>query len=323
MSINSLSKSASYSHSPAMRQQINQIGKINQHYMENTSTVFPESRDSFTEDLLKKKFKSIHAPLAKIVKIASKQKIVKQNMNTSYNFSGNSSLHQIENPLGNTKKINIENILLENLKNEKSIEKKFDIVISTVEKLINVDRNFSIFYKVVKSFLTEYKENVINKCESLNKYEELGKNYKESKDLYEKLFDEFVILRRENDILKVGFEKMKEENNSLKFKVKRNAAFLKKLKESGIPVEQMYKDVYKNTIKSKSVNKILFENCDSGINSNERPNSIPENKNKIIPKLKIEITNGEGYQDEFMSKFNEFSESWRKQIIKDHHLINN
>ena len=319
--MNSLSKSMSYSHSPAIRQkQIIPISKLNQHPNDHTSLILPESRLSDT--LPKEKLKQTHSPLNKIVKIASNQKINNKSMHILNDYSSNSSMLEVERSFGSAKKVNIENILLERLKNEKNIEKKFDIVISTAEKLVNVDRNFSIFYKVVKRFLIEYKENLINKSDSLDKYEEIKENYTELKSSYDKLFEEFKGLRRENDILKAELEKIREENYSMKNKIKRNAAFLNKLKEKGIPVEKLYKDIYGNGIKSKSLNKINLDDPDKKTENEEIAVLKPEKKIKNIPKLNIDATNNEGYQDEFMSKFNEFSESWRKQIIKDHHLIN-
>ena len=310
MSMNSLSKSMSYSHSPAIRQkQIIPISKLNQHPNDHTSLILPESRLSDT--LPKEKLKQTHSPLNKIVKIASNQKINNKSMHILNDYSSNSSMLEVERSFGSAKKVNIENILLERLKNEKNIEKKFDIVISTAEKLVNVDRNFSIFYKVVKRFLIEYKENLINKSDSLDKYEEIKENYTELKGL-----------RRENDILKAELEKIREENYSMKNKIKRNAAFLNKLKEKGIPVEKLYKDIYGNGIKSKSLNKINLDDPDKKTENEEIAVLKPEKKIKNITKLNIDSTNNEGYKYEFMSNFNEFYESWRKQIIKDHHLIN-
>ena len=59
------------------------------------------------------------------------------------------------------------------------------------------------------------------------------------------------------------------------------------------------------------------------MNDNLRPKSISHAGTPAVPKLKFPHLDGnEGYQEEFMSKFKEFSESWREQIIKNHHLTN-
>lgn len=306
----------SYSHSPALRQlKILPITKISQIYSED----LPVHRNDFnsSDGLFRDRLKLLPKTMSKVVKIAARQKNNRsstKNLNLSQKISENFPVLDTDS---NVKNIKIEAYLLEKLKNEPDFEKKLDIVSSTAAKLCDVDRNFHIFYNVIKHFLIEYKEHLIKQHERFQELEEIEKNHELLKDTYSKLLENFTDFKKENSLLKIEVEKLKEKNGQMVFKIKRNAAFLTKLQAKGLPIEQIYKETYGLAAqKSKSLKKIeiLKEKAE------ERPNSIPMKKTpKNIPKLVFAQSPNEGYQDEFMAKFNEFSESWRNQIINDHH----
>ena len=318
MSIISLSKSVSYSHSPAMRKQkIVPIQRVSQIIVEDNPSRLNKLISS--DAAISEKFKSLPKNISRINKIAMKQKFSSSGAD-SLSHSGNFSINSIadaDHLLHTKKDMKIEGYLLEKLKNETNLEKKFDIVVSTAEKLCDIDRNFYIFYKVVKQFLIEYKEFLIKQNDRLFGLQELEKNHKILKGSYDKLVDECLLITNENKQLKREGEKMREENHNMKNKIKRNGAFLKTLQQKGIPVEEMYKEQYgSQESKLKNLNQKSMQDVSS---NEERHNVIPFHPITVIPKLTFPANVNEGYQEEFIAKFNEFSESWRNQIINDHY----
>ena len=315
MSIISLSKSVSYSQSPALRKQkIVPIQRVSQIIIED----IPSSLNKLinADSLIKDKFKSLPKNVSRMNKIAMKQKYCKsgaESLSNSAIFSLNSVV-DTDNLLHTKKNIKIEGYLLEKLKNETNYEKKFDIVVSTAEKLCDIDRNFYIFYKVIKQFFIEYKEYLIKQNDRIFGFQDLEKSHKSLKNSYDKLAEQCSLIANENRSLQHEVEKLREDNGQMKNKIKRNGAFLKSLQLKGIPVEEMYKEQYGS---QGSTAKSLNQKSLHGVSSNEeRP---PSHQITVIPKLTFPVNVSEGYQEEFMAKFKEFSESWRNQIINDHY----
>ncbi|OMJ88703.1 hypothetical protein SteCoe_9327 [Stentor coeruleus] len=318
MSINSLSKSISFSNSPAVRRTkklpialISQIVPEDLHEDIKSTQMFPKALP------FKEPIKKLPSAMNKVIKLASRQKLLNR---TSFNNSLkdlhlNSSLNDFDS-IQNT---GIEHCLIEKLKKEKDFSRKFEILLSTTEKLSSFDRNFFIFYKVASEFFLEFREKVLLKDENLLKIDELEKANKELRINLERSLQEVCKLNKQIDYFKVGIEKIKEENSTLRFRVKKQSLLLTKLQKEGYPLEEMYESMNIENKKSKSMNKVAVKNQEEI----QRPNSIPNKPAINIPKLHFQENEGkECYQEEFMAKFNEFSESWREEIIKNHHLIN-
>lgn len=215
----------------------------------------------------------------------------------------------------------IEAVLKKKLRKEQSFFKKLDIVLATFEKLTHLSRNFSIFYSVISEFLVQVKDHLVLAADEDEKMKENEKRVKEGEDKMKEALirseTELKAALEENRNLRENFEKLKNEERMLRATCKKQAGLLNKLQDAGYPVEKFYELSFKTGTKSKSMNKIPAVESDEI----KRPNSIHGKGVPAIPKLKFSNNEGnEGYQDEFMAKFNEFSESWRKQIIKDHHF---
>ena len=113
---------------------------------------------------------------------------------------------------------------------------------------------------------------------------------------------------------------LKEENMAFKLKNAKSWEFFETLKSMGMPINKLYKNFSYCIRRAKSVEKfeIKEEECfNEGNADREQPRKIKTNQE--VPKLNIMVKNIESYQEEFMSKFKEFSESWRNQIIKNQH----
>lgn len=318
MSINSLSKSISFSNSPAVRRTkkipialISQIIPENLHDESKPSQMFSKALP------FKEPIKKLPSAMNKVIKLASRQKLLNRASfnNSLKDLHLNSSLNDFDS-MQNT---GIEHCLVEKLKKEKDFSRKFEILLSTSEKLSSFDRNFFIFYKVAGEFFLEFREKVLLKDENLLKIDELEKANKELRVNLERSLHEVCKLNKQIDYLKVDMEKIKEENSTLRFRVKKQSLLLTKLQKEGYPLEEMYESMNNESKKARNINKIAAKNHEE----EQRPNSIPNKPAMIIPKLHFQENEGkECYQEEFMAKFNEFSESWREEIIKNHHLIN-
>ena len=312
MALNSLNKSANFAQSSGIRKQKElHVAKITQIYSDQLENSFHNKILNKSDISLKNRVKKHLNSVTKVVKIASTQKLAPLN-----NSSLQASLHSgfAETSFLGLKKSNLEGFLLNKMAKEKDFSKKFDIVVSTAEKLTNIDRNFSIFYKVIQEFLLQYKGFLFEKNDQFH-VDDNEKSYRALKNSFDQLFREFTALSAENTGFKAEFEKIREENGKLKFQIKRYADFLKKLQNNGIPVEKMYQDVY-GPSKSKLLHKLELK-----LNKASSEKDLKQQKTQV-PKLNLLGNSNEDYQEEFMSKFNEFSESWRKQIIKDHQNLN-
>lgn len=274
MSQNYLSKSLNYSKSPIFRdQKILPIAKITQLHKQalpgltSSHNVLPTSSTKIN-------------PVYKIVRIASTQK---------YNQSS-PILNTLSSKLNTNLKIlsqknlRIESILSDKLKKESDFPKKFDIIISTLEKLCNLDRNFGIFYTVVKEFFLEFKEDFIKKSENLQNLEE---NYNNVKSEYLRVVDELLVISDHNKKILIESEALKQENNQMRLKIIKNQ---KKKYDSGekkAPVEKTQQDFYgkiRKPIVLKKRNSKRIETLESEFNpipkTNIRYNLMPEIKVK-------------------------------------------
>lgn len=220
--------------------------------------------------------------------------------------------------------VGIESVLKNKLAKEQNFLKKLEIVTATFEKLAHLNRNFSIFHSVISEFLRQVKDKLILVAEEEEKIKECEQRVQESegkvKELSEKCEKIEEDLRKvfdENKELRGKLENLKGDEKVFRTKCKKQSILLTKLQGAGYPVEKFYELNFKPGSKSKSINNIPKLDSDEV----KRPSSIPLKRDAVVPKLKFSQNEGsEGYQDEFMAKFNEFSESWRKQIMKDHHF---
>jgi hypothetical protein len=245
-------------------------------------------------------------------------KIANKKVSSSLNFSVSQESNDSHNLVDfESENLRIEQVLRKKLRKENDFVKKFEVVLNTFEKLSRLGRNFYIFHSVLKEFFnqfrnflvfTEDKEALVKELEG--KVEEMSKKNEELEEEVRKCCGEVKGLKEE-------LEKLRGENKSLKPMVKKQSLLLNKLKDEGYPLEKLYDSLPKSSTKSKSMNKISLQLTDS----EKRPSSIPIKGQ--VPKLKFtHLEENEGYQEEFMAKFNEFSESWRKQIMKDHSFKN-
>lgn len=198
--------------------------------------------------------------------------------------------------------------------------KKLAIVLNTFEKLSKMSRNFYIFHSVLHEFWSQMRSFLIFSDDKNSLIKDLETKIQELTDSNHNLEAQVQKLLTESKSMHESMAKLKEEEKHLKSTTKKQAILLNKLKDAGYPVEKYYETVSISTTKSKSMNKLPIK----FMNDNLRPKSISHAGTPAVPKLKFPHLDGnEGYQEEFMAKFNEFSESWRKQIVKDHTYTHN
>ena len=249
-------------------------------------------------------------------KITTKKVCVSNSMNFS-NSHENSEIHSYVEMESECKKI--ENVLKRKLKKENDMIKKLAIVLSTFEKLSKMSRNFYIFHSVLHEFWSQMRTFLIFSDDKNSLIKDLETKIHELTESNQNLESQVQKLSAESRSIHESLTKLKEEEKHLKSTTKKQAILLNKLKDAGYPVEKYYETVSISTTKSKSMNKLPIKL----IKENLRPKSISYVGTQAVPKLKFSHLDGnEGYQEEFMAKFNEFSESWRKQIVKDHTYTN-
>ena len=314
MSLEETSNSISYSHSPILRKTKrvslqNTSGNYNKTLSESFSSkkiLYANPRQSIT---------NFSNHIIKPGKFPKNLKFIPKPKNNSMsNINLKSNLKYSIKKYPCTKKSEVS--FAEDLKKENDLFKKIEIIISTIEKLFALDKNFVIFYKVLIEFLIEIKTHYEPKKTFI--CEDLEKTHKDLKSNYEKLLVDYQNLQNENSLLKHEIDRTLEESSSLKVKNRRYINFLKQLHNKGVPIEEFYEEIFKPCKNSK--NKLNIETKDT--QEEKRSSSIPLHLPKTIPKINFSNNLSGDFQDEFMSKFNEFSESWRKQIINDHKLIN-
>lgn len=318
MSLDPLPKSTSFSHNPGLRQS-KKVPMRNINYVyagyKKSNIVLDEYKPLKLESSSKNLNKKFSNSFNKTESIAPREKFMYRSIQNSStnNLTLSSIILNSENSFHSIKKLSPDMHLSKKLEQEKDFVKKTDLFLSIFVKSFSSDKNFSVFYKLLSDLFLEMKEDIRIKDMQISTLQSQEKASKDMKFMHEKLLIELDLLKKENNCLKIDFEKIKEENRSLKLKNKRYALLLTQLQKEGIPVEQIYDDLCVPS-KPSHTSKALEGSDES---------EIPVHSKPPVPKLCISTNDTSlQYQEEFMLKFNEFSESWRNQIIKDGHLIN-
>ena len=195
-----------------------------------------------------------------------------------------------------------EEMIRKKLAKEEKLAKKLEVLVKFCEKLAGSSKTFKVFAGV-------FDEIVVAIQQELKEFGKLRKKQEDISELCDHLQNEVDALKDENDRLMSELERYRVEKRSLNNTIKKQSLLLNQLSGAGLPVEEFYQKTRNSEGKPKSHYKTQV------------PMKDEEKLN--IPKLNIrDNPENEGYQEEFMSKFKEFSESWREQIIKNHHLTN-
>lgn len=195
-----------------------------------------------------------------------------------------------------------EEMIRKKLGKEEKLAKKLEVLVRFCEKLAGSSKTFKVFTGV-------FDEIVVAIQQELKELGKLRKNQEKFDELCENLQNEVDVLKDENERLISEVERYRNEKRSLNNTIKKQSLLLNQLKSAGLPVEEFYQ-------KSRNI-----EGRQKSHFKTQAP--IKDEEKLSIPKLIIrDNPENEGYQEEFMSKFKEFSESWREQIIKNHHLTN-
>ena len=122
-------------------------------------------------------------------------------------------------------------------------------------------------------------------------------------------------LKQENQNLVQKLKSTEEDLNTLKLREKKILKVLAVMRKKGFPVEQALNEKTQETKKVPSLclQKLKKETSASTIDTG---GEFLQAKDKV-PRLSLPSYIDEGFHSEFMSRFDEFSESWRLQIEKN------
>jgi hypothetical protein len=239
--------------------------------------------------------------------------------------------------------INLEGLLIEQKKKSNKKEVFFDVLIKIteydpclkriieeiVDGLKEIENNSFIDPELMKKTLNEltHERNKLKK--DLERCKEVFKYMKNKREVpVEKIFQEY------NDLEKS--KKMKDHEKQLNEYEKRVSPLEPQI--NNLEANEKYKNCIESKLKNSSKHLKLsksqvkfyethskpFENPNSCKNqTKEAITQLKSNtKTKSIPKLELMPSGDFGFQQEFMSKINEFSESWRALIRKEKSSIN-
>lgn len=195
-----------------------------------------------------------------------------------------------------------ENIIRKKLVKEEKLAKKLQVLVTFCEKLAGSSNTFKVFAEVFNDIAVAIQKDL----KELKKYK---KGQVKLDELCDNLKNEVDELKNENKKLLIELDNNKSEKKALNSRIKKQSNLLNELKTAGLPVEEIYEKLKAVQVRPKFSYKTQV---------------LMKNEEVIkIPKLFIrDHGQDEGYHEEFMSKFKEFSESWREQIMKNHHSTN-
>ncbi|OMJ79058.1 hypothetical protein SteCoe_21003 [Stentor coeruleus] len=313
MSIESTSKSPCFSPSPLFS--IDKNNSATSLYNGKLSLSMHKYKSNSPPMLLKEKLLCIQRPAIKLKtlslkKVSQEKKIMMQN----------SSVIEIDSKKKVLKK-NKEIGFFESMKNEQDLGKRFEIVWNIIDKYLNDAPDFKANKDFIKEFFEEIKKGLSNQANLATELRKITAKYLKLQESFTHISKTLSETTNYTKKLQIKISHLKEENVAFKLKNAKSWEFFETFKSMGIPIDKLYKNFAYNKRKAKSADRIEIkeEKCfDKEDEIREKPRKIKTNQG--VPKLKISIKNIESYQEEFMSKFKEFSESWRNQIIKNQQI---
>ncbi|CAG9314425.1 unnamed protein product [Blepharisma stoltei] len=198
--------------------------------------------------------------------------------------------------------------------NDFKLEQKFLFAKNTFSKILENDNEFTSILIKIKGVYDAYIEHLLLKCE--NKLKKSIDLHLESKNL-----SNHIEKSREKII--EDYKKLKTELNAANKKIndsvvreKKYIKLLSSLEKQGYPIQEIYNNLKMEPKKNRSSLASIDEDSSTTTDYSE-VSSLKRDSNVPIPKLSLPEHLSDGYHQEFMSKFSEFSESWRIQIEKD------
>ncbi|OMJ92115.1 hypothetical protein SteCoe_5221 [Stentor coeruleus] len=310
MSIESTSKSPCFSPSPLFS--IDKSSSTISLYNGKLSLSMHKYKSNSPPMLLKEKLLCIQRPAIKLKTFSIKKKVSQEKKI----ILQSSSVIEIDSKKKTLKK-NRQIGFIESMKNEQDLGKRLEIVWNIIDKHLNDVPGFKANRDFIKEFFGQIKKglsNQINLATELNKITAKYLKLQENFTQISKSLSEATIFTRK---LQSQITHLKEENMTFKLKNAKSWEFFETFESMGMPINKLYKTFSYSKRKAKSAERFEIKEEEYFDEDREKPRKIKTDQE--VPKLNIVVNNIESYQDEFMSKFKEFSESWRNQIIKNQH----
>lgn len=192
----------------------------------------------------------------------------------------------------------------EKLLNEKSPEGKFFVFSQFCGKIAK----FSKLFQEVFSIFSEDFDGINQGLSLVVKLKNTENQIKYLQEKCENLEKDLKKSTEAGQQFSRELEKIVDEDIVLRATCRKQSSVLNSLKKSGFPVEEYFNGL-KSQKKAKSLTHSYQEN---------NPKSSTK-LNSPLPQLIFPNTSAfKSYQEEFMSKFSEFSESWREEMQKAH-----
>ncbi|CAG9321603.1 unnamed protein product [Blepharisma stoltei] len=256
--------------------------------------------------------------------------------------SNDEKIEKLDQSMDNYKQIFHESSIkvIQKSKTISDFEHKFDQELQKIEN-IDMDLKFDKYLSCAKRTFLKVLENdneftsVLIKIKDIydGYIEHLCKNQLKNEKILKKSFDlaenqdsvnlARLVKNQQNDKLAEQCKNLKSELNLVNKKLhesivreKKYIKLLSTLEKQGYPIQEIYNNLKKKPKEHKSPLISAGEDSASSTDYSD-VSSMKRDITASVPKLSIPKPSTEGYHQEFMSKFNEFSESWRLQIEKD------
>lgn len=306
------------------------------------NTIMEESKNSHLEDMsiplfLIKNWQNVKESGILVESILDQIKIILENYINMYhiqqnftfncnnsNFNLNSSNMKYKEELD---KLREENRRLNQIINDKNEESKNKFIVYKNEIGRLEDSTKDLEYKLIQveeisqNLIVENKELKEKLETSILKLKEADNNEHHNEKL--KIKERICRINNLSNFEKSISQNMASKTSSSTIEAGKNKVLIPKLDISKVYFNENNEYLNKGKRKSSAINSSSSFNSKS--NSSQEITEKTDNNSKIesqsnINKCKIpldKIKNIQGFQDEFYSKINEFSESWRSQALKE------
>ncbi|OMJ80798.1 hypothetical protein SteCoe_18852 [Stentor coeruleus] len=257
--------------------------------------------------ILEDKLLNLPRPAMKISTLDFKKKI-----SPNKKIFMSSSVIDVHNKKKTIKNQN-QNLIAEQFKNEKNLGKKIDLALNIVDIFLSPEPSFKVNWDFIKEILGKIKQELNCLGDISKEHYGFDCDYQKLQEDIKNVNKNLLEATKNISVLEKKITELKKENKFLKVKIMRNWDFFKSIQEAGVPIFKLYDNFLHKITRSKSAEKLKYKErmgCEEeNIKRDDRHIGYPD-----VPKLKIDVRNVEGYQEEFMNMFQEFSESWRNQI---------
>lgn len=313
MSVEFTSKSPCFSPSPLFS--IDKSSSATSLYNGKLSLSMHKYKSNSPPMLLKEKLLCIQRPAIKLKALSLKKKVSQDKKI----IMQSSSVIEIDSKKKALKK-NQETEFVERMKSEQDLVKRLEIVWNIIDKHLNDDPGFKANRDFIKEFFEEIKKGLTSQANLATDLVKITAKYLKLQESFTQISKSLSETTNYNKKLQSQISHLKEENMTFKLKNAKSWEFFESFKSMDMPINKLYKNFSYCIRKAKSAEKFEIkeeEYFDEENEDREKPRKIKTNQE--VPKLNIMVKNIESYQEEFMSMFKEFSESWRNQIIKNQH----